>query len=134
MGDPETEVVMPRLKSDLVGLFLAMENCELATSIVQIESRAAATVVLVSGGYPSDFEKGMPIMGLDENFSKDTLVFYAGITAKNSELLTSGGRVAVVTSYGNTIEDAVHTSLQAIGKIKFEKMSFRRDIGYEFKI
>ncbi len=134
MGDPETEVVMPRLKSDLVGLFLAMENGELATSIVQIESRAAATVVLVSGGYPSDFEKGMPIMGLDENFSKDTLVFYAGITAKNSELLTSGGRVAVVTSYGNTIEDAVHTSLQAIGKIQFEKMSFRRDIGYEFKI
>jgi phosphoribosylamine--glycine ligase len=133
MGDPETEGVMPRLKSDLVDLFLKMEQGSLDGAEVIIDDRSAATVVLVSGGYPGDFQKGKTIQGLDEQFSRDTLVFYAGISAKGDELVTSGGRVAAVTSYGKTIEGAVSSSIAAIGKIEFDGMAFRRDIGYEFK-
>jgi phosphoribosylamine--glycine ligase len=133
MGDPETEVVMPRLKSDLVELFQDMEKGKLANSLVEIDPRAAATVVLVSGGYPGDFEKGKKIVGLDTRFNEQTQVFYAGITSKGADLLTSGGRVAAVTSYGSSITEAVATSSAAIQQIDFEKMAFRSDIGYEFK-
>jgi phosphoribosylamine--glycine ligase len=133
MGDPETEVVMPRLKSDLIDLFLKMESGGLDEVEVKLDERAAATVVLVSGGYPGDFQKGKTIKGLNEQFSTNTLVFYAGISAKGDELVTSGGRVAAITSYGNTITDAVASSIAAIDKIEFDGMAFRRDIGYEFK-
>ena len=134
MGDPETEVVMPRLKSDLVVLFLAMAEGRLKDQKVEVDPRAAATIVLVSGGYPGDFEKGKPIQGLNQVFSLHTHVFFAGIAAKNEQLLTNGGRVAAVTSYGDTLQDAVSTSLDAINSIGFEKMAFRRDIGYEFRV
>ena len=133
MGDPETEVVMPRLNSDLVELILNMEKGELENAHVQMDERAAATVVLVSGGYPGDFEKGKKINGLTGTFNEGTHVFYAGISAKNDTLETNGGRVAAVTSYGKNITDAVATSIVAIEKIGFEGMAFRRDIGYEFK-
>jgi len=133
MGDPETEVVMPRLSSDLVELMLKMEKGELENAHVQMDERAAATVVLVSGGYPGDFEKGKKINGLTGTFNEGTHVFYAGISAKNDTLETSGGRVAAVTSYGKNITDAVASSIVAIEKIGFEGMAFRRDIGYEFK-
>lgn len=133
MGDPETEVVMPRLKSDLVELFQDMENGNLANSIVEIDPRAAATVVLVSGGYPGDFVKGKKISGLTAAFNVGTQIFYAGISAKNNALETSGGRVAAVTSYGKSIADAVVSSIVAIDKIEFEGMAFRKDIGFEFK-
>ncbi|MFM1793639.1 MAG: hypothetical protein RL642_24 [Bacteroidota bacterium] len=133
MGDPETEVVMPRLGSDLVDLMLKMEKGELEHAEVNIDERAAATVVLVSGGYPGDFEKGKIISGLNKNFGANTLLYYAGIKAENEVLVTSGGRVAAITSYGETITAAVATSIAAIDKIEFEGMAFRRDIGYEFK-
>ena len=133
MGDPETEVVMPRLSSDLVELMLKMEKGELENAHVQIDERAAATVVLVSGGYPGDFEKGKKINGLLGVLNKETQVFFAGIASKNDDLITSGGRVAAVTSYGKSIADAVTTSIASIEKIEFEGMAFRRDIGYEFK-
>ena len=133
MGDPETEVVLPRLKSDLVELFLDMENGNLANSIVEIDPRAAATVVLVSGGYPGDFVKGQKISGLTTAFNEGTQIFYAGISAKNNGLETSGGRVAAVTCYGKSIADAVASSIMAIDKIEFEGRAFRKDIGYEFK-
>ncbi|MEY3541611.1 MAG: phosphoribosylamine--glycine ligase [Bacteroidota bacterium] len=133
MGDPETEVVMPRLSSDLVELMLKMEKGELDNAHVQMDERAAATVVLVSGGYPGDFEKGKKINGLTGAFKESIHVFYAGISAKNDTLETSGGRVAAVTSYGKNITDAVASSIVAIEKIEFEGMAFRRDIGYEFK-
>lgn len=134
MGDPETEVVIPRLKSDLVGLFLAMEQGRLEDQRIEVDPRAAATIVLVSGGYPGDVEKGKPIQGLNQVFSLQTHVFFAGIAAKNDQLLTNGGRIAAVTSYGDTLQDAVSTSLEAINNICFEKMAFRRDIGYEFRV
>jgi phosphoribosylamine--glycine ligase len=133
MGDPETEVVMPRLNSDLVELMVKMEKGELENAHVQMDERAAATVVLVSGGYPGDFEKGKKISGLNSLFNENTQIFYAGIASKNDDLITSGGRVAAVTSYGKSIADAVTTSIASIEKIEFEGMAFRRDIGYEFK-
>lgn len=133
MGDPETEVVMPRLSSDFVELMLKMENGTLEGAHVQIDERAAATVVLVSGGYPGDFVKGKKISGLTATYNENTQIFYAGISAKNDALETSGGRVAAVTSYGKSIADAVTSSIVAIEKIEFEGMAFRRDIGYEFK-
>ncbi|MEY3350294.1 MAG: phosphoribosylamine--glycine ligase [Bacteroidota bacterium] len=134
MGDPETEVVMPRLASDLVELFVAMHQGGLSSSHIQIDSRSASTVVVVSGGYPGSFEKGKPITGLGHSRSEQTLVFYAGITEQGGQLVTSGGRVAAVTSYGDSIADAVEHSLNAIAHIKYENMYFRRDIGYEFKV
>lgn len=133
MGDPETEVVMPRLSNDLVKLFQSMFNGTLSGTTIAFDPRAAATVVLVSGGYPGDFEKGKPIIGLDSSFPADTLAFHAGIREQHGQLLTNGGRVAAITSYGSHIGDAVSRSLQAIEKIQFEKMNFRSDIGYEFR-
>lgn len=133
MGDPETEVVMPRLTSDLVELFVSMHKHTLADQVIQIDPRSAATVVLVSGGYPEHFEKGKVITGLNSSFSENTLVFHAGIMASLDQLLTNGGRVAAVTSYGETITAAVQNSVKAIGQIQYEKKYFRTDIGYEFK-
>lgn len=132
MGDPETEVVMPRLKSDLIDLFLAMENHTLDDTEVEVDSRAACTVVMVSGGYPGDFEKGKVITGLDHAFSDHTMVFHAGIKAASDQLLTNGGRVAAVTSYGDSIKNAVAASVKAIERIEYDKKYFRTDIGYEF--
>lgn len=132
MGDPETEVVMPRLKSDLIDLFLAMENHTLDDTEVEVDSRAACTVVMVSGGYPGDFEKGKVITGLDQAFSDHTMVFHAGIKAASDQLLTNGGRVAAVTSYGDSIKNAVAASVKAIERIEYDKKYFRTDIGYEF--
>lgn len=132
MGDPETEVVIPRLQSDLVQLFLAMENGTLKDQQVEVDPRAASTIVLVSGGYPGDFEKSKEIKGLSSVFPPHVHVFYAGITAQDGLLLTNGGRVAAVTAYGDQLQDAVKGSIEAIRNINFEKMNFRSDIGYEF--
>lgn len=133
MGDPETEVVMPRLRSDIVELFMAMDQGRLDEIEVEIDPRAASTVVLVSGGYPGDFEKGKQIKGLDTSFSSDTIVFYAGITGNEGNLSTNGGRVAAVTSFGKDINEAVEKSLEAIRSIGYEHMDYRKDIGFEFR-
>ena len=132
MGDPETEVVMPRLQSDLVELFQRMQQGGLAETPVQFDPRSAATVVLVSGGYPGDFEKGKLIQGLDKATAGDTLAFHAGIREENGNWFSNGGRVAAITSYGSNIQEAVSLSNNAIEKIHFENMNFRKDIGYEF--
>lgn len=132
MGDPETEVVMPRLASDLVQLFQHMFRGTLSQIRVETDPRAAATVVLVSGGYPGDFEKNKQISGMDQPFSENTIPFYAGIKVQGGQLLTNGGRVAAITSYGSNTAEAVSVSLAAIEKIGFEKKNFRSDIGYEF--
>ena len=132
MGDPETEVVMPRLASDLVEMFIAMEKGGLAQYEVKVDPRAAATVVLVSGGYPNAFEKGKKIRGLDQANDENTLAFHAGIVDKEGVLLSNGGRVAAITSYGNTTQEAVQKSLEKIKDIHFDNMNYRKDIGYEF--
>ncbi len=132
MGDPETEVVMPRLQSDLVQLFLDMSAGELGQTPVLMDERTATTVVLVSGGYPGDFERGKIISGLADLSGTNLMVFQAGIKEVNGALLTNGGRVAAVTSIGDSVQDAVAGALKSIDSITFEGMNFRKDIGYEF--
>lgn len=130
MGDPETEVVFPRLKSDLVKLLVALGNQQLANEEIEIDARAAATVIVASGGYPGDYEKGKEITGLND--VHDSIVFHAGTKMEGGKIVTSGGRVLAVTSYGVNIQQAVAKSNASIGKINFEGMYYRRDIGYEF--
>lgn len=132
MGDPETEVVMPRLASDIVEMFVAMEQGGLGEFEVKVDPRSVATVVLVSGGYPEKFEKGKLIKGLDRISDDETIAFYAGVCQVEGDLITNGGRVAAITSFGDSIKGAVANSIKKIGQIHFEKMAYRKDIGYEF--
>ena len=131
MGDPETEVVLPRLKNDLLALFQAVANKKLNEITIEIDSRAVATMVAVSGGYPGSYEKGFPITGLDP-VPKDSLIFHSGTKKENGEVLTNGGRVLCVTSYAETLPDAIRKSMRVLQHIDFDGMYFRRDIGYEF--
>ncbi len=127
MGDPETEVVIPRIQSDLVDLFEAVANENLASSVVEIDPRSATTVMLVSGGYPEDYEKGKVISGI--NMVSDSIVFHAGTKISGNDILSNGGRVLAVTSYGNDFQEAIKKSYQNIAKLNFDKMYFRKDIG-----
>ncbi|WP_452221564.1 phosphoribosylamine--glycine ligase [Lacinutrix salivirga] len=129
MGDPETEVVLPRLKNDLVTVFEAVANQTLNTIEIEVDERAATTVMLVSGGYPEAYEKGKEITGL-ENI-KDSLVFHAGAQLKENKIVTSGGRVMAITSYGKTFQEAIKKSYQNIEKLHFDKMNYRKDIGFD---
>ncbi len=129
MGDPETEVVLPRIQSDLVALFQAVANETLAAQTLEIDPRTATTVMLVSGGYPEDYEKGKVITGL--NNVNESLVFHAGTAMKNKEVVTNGGRVLAVTSFGENFKEAVNQSYQNIDELHFDKMYFRKDIGFD---
>ncbi|WP_040279628.1 phosphoribosylamine--glycine ligase [Psychroserpens damuponensis] len=129
MGDPETEVVLPRLKNDLVEIFQAIANQTLDTIDIEIDERAATTVMLVSGGYPEAYEKGKEITGL-ENI-EDSIAFHAGAHLKDGKTLTSGGRVMAITSYGNTYQEAIKKSYQNIDQLHFDKMNYRKDIGFD---
>lgn len=129
MGDPETEVVLPRLKSDLVDIFEAIAEEKLSEKKLEIDERSATTVMMVSGGYPEDYEKGKVITGIE--MVKDSIVFHAGTTLKNDEILTNGGRVLAVTSYGKDFKEALEKSYQSIEKIHFDKQYFRTDLGFD---
>jgi phosphoribosylamine--glycine ligase len=131
MGDPETEVVIPRLKTDLVELFLAVANEKLDQIALEIDERSATTIMVVSGGYPEEFEKGKVITGI-ENIT-DSIVFHAGTKLENNQVVSNGGRVLTVTSYGDNFEEAIKKSYQNIAKLQFDKMYFRRDIGNDLK-
>jgi len=132
MGDPETEVVMPRLKNDLGALFQAVAEQRLDKVKIEMDPRICCTIVAVSGGYPGSYEKGLPIMGLDEPLPEDSLVFHAGTRREKEEVLTSGGRVLCVTSFAETVYEAVDKSRDVLEKIHYEGIYYRRDIGYEF--
>jgi phosphoribosylamine--glycine ligase len=127
MGDPETEVVVPRLKTDLVELFLAVANEKLDEITLEVDQRSATTVMVVSGGYPEDYEKGNIISGLEK--ITDSIVFHAGTKLDSGSVVTNGGRVLAVTSYGNDFQEAIKKSYQNIDKLHFDKMNFRKDIG-----
>jgi phosphoribosylamine--glycine ligase len=129
MGDPETEVVIPRLKSDILDLFEGVATNTLSERDIQFTDKSAATVMMVSGGYPEDYEKGKSIYGL--NTIAESIVFHAGTSADGPSILSSGGRVLAVTSYGKNIETAVEKSYESISKIKFEGAYFRKDIGQD---
>lgn len=129
MGDPESEVVIPRIKSDLVELLEGVANGNLSEKEITIDSRFAATVMLVSGGYPEEYEKNMKIEGLDN--VKDTLVFHAGTINKEGTIYTTGGRVLALTSLGETKQEALDKSFEIAESINFEKKYYRKDIGFD---
>jgi len=132
MGDPETEVVMPRLKNDLVELFQAVAEQRLDKVRMEMDPRIACTIVAVSGGYPGSYEKGYAISGLEEPLSSDSLIFHAGTKEDKGQVVTSGGRVLCVTSFAETVYEAVDKSRDVLEKLYFEGIYYRRDIGYEF--
>lgn len=131
MGDPETEVVLPRIQSDLLDLFEGVANQTLATKSYEVTPKTATTVMLVSGGYPEAYEKGKEITGFDTIQNEDAIVFHAGTTIQNGKVITNGGRVMAITSFGNTIQEALTKSYESIDKISFEKMNYRKDIGFD---
>lgn len=131
MGDPETEAVMLRIKSDFVDLLIGAADGTLAEKSIEIDSRTAAAVMLVSGGYPGSYEKGKVISGLEK--IEDSLVFHAGTKEKDGLVLTDGGRVIAVSSYGNSMEEALAASYQNAAKIDFEGMYFRKDLGFDLQ-
>ena len=129
LGDPETEVVLPRLKSDLLDLFDGIASGTLSERDVQIDPRTATTVMMVSGGYPESYEKGKTIKGLSG--VEDSIVFHAGTSNKDGLIQTSGGRVLAVTSYGKDIETALKKSYNSAGKIQFDGSYYRSDLGFD---
>lgn len=129
MGDPETEVVLPRLTSDLVTLFQAVAQQNLEEQEFEIDTRTATTVMMVSGGYPESYQKGKIISGL-ENVS-DSIVFHAGTTLNENQTVTNGGRVLAVTSFGENYQDALKTSYDSIEKISFDGQYYRTDLGFD---
>ena len=129
MGDPESEVVIPRIKSDLVDLLEGVANGNLSEKEITIDNRCAATVMLVSGGYPEEYEKNKKIEGLDN--VKETLVFHAGTINKEGTIYTTGGRVLALTSLGETKQEALDKSFEIAESINFEKKYYRKDIGFD---
>jgi phosphoribosylamine--glycine ligase len=129
MGDPETEVVIPRIKSDFLELLIAAGKNQLDSKTIEFKKESATTVVLVAGGYPEAYEKGKVIEGLSA--VEDSILFHAGTTVNNNNIVTNGGRILAVTSYGKDFKQALKQSYQSIEKIGFDKMNFRKDIGFD---
>ena len=133
LGDPETEVIIPRIENDLVEIFLATSQQRLHEITIKTSPMAAVTVVAVSGGYPNEYVTGKEIIGLNEAALSGTIVFHSGTKQEGAKVLTNGGRVLAVTSTGTSITEAATQSNQVLKKIDFDGIYFRDDIGYEFK-
>ena len=134
LGDPETEVILPRLQTDLVSLLAAADNGTLEDVNIEYHNASFATVMAVSGGYPGAYQKDLIINGITEsNNTPGVIVFQAGTGFKGDTIVTKGGRVLTATAQGSTLKEAVKTAQTALSKIQFEGMYFRRDIGYEFE-
>lgn len=131
MGDPETEVVIPRIKSDLLNLFKGISNGTFGEQDFYVDEDVATTVMLVSGGYPESYEKGKGISGLEE--VESSIVFHAGTRKEEDKILTNGGRVMAITSFGRTIEEALSKSFDNAEKVKFDGKYYRNDIGFDLK-
>jgi phosphoribosylamine--glycine ligase len=133
LGDPETEVVIPRIKNDLVELLMATSQQRLDEIVIETEDQVAVTVMAVSGGYPNDHETGKVIEGLEDTLLDGSLIFHAGTKKEGDNVVTNGGRVLAVTSFGDNIQEAVEQSNYMLEQIYFDGIYFREDIGYEFK-
>ena len=129
MGDPETEVVIPRLKNDFVDVLQAVANKTLFEIDLQLDERTATTVMTVSGGYPGSYEKGKEINGIAT--IKDSLVFHAGTTITDGKVVTNGGRVMAITSFGTDFKSALAKSYENVDKLSFEGMNYRKDLGFD---
>jgi len=132
MGDPETEVVIPRIKSDLLELFIAVSEKKLQDKTIDFDEQFTVTVMAVSGGYPGSYEKGKSITGLED--VDGSILFHAGTSLQDGELVTSGGRVIAITSQDVTIEDALAKSYHNAGAIQFESKYYRKDIGFDLEL
>jgi phosphoribosylamine--glycine ligase len=132
LGDPETEVIIPRLENDIVGLFLSACNQELDTVKIKVDPRTAITIVAVSRAYPGSYEKGYVIEGLDNKIPKDSLLFHSGTLAQDKKIVTNGGRVLCVTSFADTVYEATEKSKDVLDLIDYDGIYYRTDIGYEF--
>ncbi|MDE2697896.1 MAG: phosphoribosylamine--glycine ligase, partial [Gemmatimonadota bacterium] len=131
MGDPETQVVLPLIKTDFVDIIEAVCNGSVADLDIELDNRAATCVVMASGGYPEAYDTGFPISGIDRAEAPgDVIVFHAGTGREDNQLVTNGGRVLGVTAMGDTIKSSIDRTYEAVGKIDFDKAYFRRDIGY----
>jgi phosphoribosylamine--glycine ligase len=131
LGDPEAEVVIPRLQTDLVEIFKSVASGTLKQQTVSFDQRTAATVMLTSGGYPEAYEKGKNISGLD--CVEDSIVFHAGTKSSGEGVLTDGGRVLAITSLGEDMKAALEKSYKNADLIQFEKKYYRKDIGFDLK-
>ena len=129
LGDPETEVVIPRIKNDLIELFDAVSNGKLNSIELEIDERVATTVMMVSGGYPQAYEKGKEITGIQD--VEGSIVYHAGTQLKEGKILTNGGRVLAVTSFGRDFREGLNRSYQSIKNIKFDNMYYRKDLGFD---
>ncbi|HBN38324.1 MAG TPA: phosphoribosylamine--glycine ligase, partial [Ruminococcaceae bacterium] len=128
-GDPETQVVLPRLKTDIMDIFEAINNETLSELDIEWSDEACTCVIMASGGYPKSYPKGIEITGLTEGQLDGVTVYHAGTAINDGRLVTSGGRVLGVTALGNTLEEALEKSYAAVDKIKFENAHYRKDIG-----
>jgi phosphoribosylamine--glycine ligase len=131
LGDPETEVVLPRIKNDFVELMKATAEGKLADIEIEIDERTVTTVMLVSGGYPGSYEKGKEITGIEQ--VSESVVFHAGTKPEGDKVLTSGGRVIAVSSYGANMEEALEKSFKSAEQIDFEGKYYRKDIGFDLR-
>ena len=131
MGDPETEVVIPRIKSDLLNLFKGISNGTFGEQDFYVDEDVSTTVMLVSGGYPESYEKGKGISGLEE--VENSILFHAGTRKEDNKILTNGGRVMAITSFGRTIEEALCKSFDNAEKVRFDGKYYRKDIGFDLK-
>ncbi|MEA3489467.1 MAG: phosphoribosylamine--glycine ligase [Candidatus Omnitrophota bacterium] len=129
-GDPETQVILPRMKTDLTELLMAAAKGDLSGKMIQWDERECVCVVLASGGYPGSYEKGKQITGIEEATGSGALVFHAGTREENGALVTSGGRVLNIVGMGQGIRDAVANTYRAVEKVRFDEMYYRKDIGY----
>ena len=129
LGDPESEVIIPRIKSDLFELIEGVANGNLAERVIETDGRFVTTVMLVSGGYPGDYVKGKPIQGLD--LTKESVVFHAGTKKAEDKVITSGGRVLAVSSWGTTMKEALEISYRNAGLLSFDGIYYRTDIGFD---
>ena len=131
MGDPETEVVLPRLKTDFLEIMQAVAENRIGEIKVEFEEKTAATVIMVSGGYPEAYEKGKEITGLEK--TSHSMIFHAGTKEKNGKIISNGGRVIAVTSYGSDLNEALKQSYENIDLINFDKKNFRSDLGFDLQ-